>query len=102
MFTLLELGEIALTIIIAGYILQPLTRGKIKESFMFAGISIVFHELAHKFVAMASGFNAVYHANYTGLGFGAILRVLGAPVFFVPAYVSISGNGSVIVTYSPP
>jgi Zn-dependent protease len=61
-----------------------------------AGVSIVLHELGHKFVAMASGFNAVYHANYSGLALGIILRFFSLPLFFVPAYVSISGSGSVI------
>lgn len=97
MFTLFEIIDIIITIVAAGYILQPLTRNnKLKQSFAFAAIGIVFHELGHKFTALASGFNAVYHANFMGLGFGLLLRFLGLPVFFVPAYVSISGNGPVI------
>jgi len=96
MFTLFEVFEIIITIIAAGYILLPLAKGKLKESFIFAGLSIVLHELAHKFVAMSSGFSAVFHANYSGLGFGILLRFFGAPLFFVPAYVSVSGGGSVI------
>jgi len=93
---LAEIFEIIITIVAAGYILQPLSKGKLKHSFAFAGLSIVLHELGHKFVALASGFSAVYHANYSGLGFGIVLRLIGMPVFFVPAYVSISGNGPVI------
>ena len=94
MFTILEIIDIVITVGIAGYILAPLTKGNLRQAFAFAGIGIVLHELGHKFVALASGFNAVYHANYTGLLFGVILRILGAPLFFVPAYVSISGEGS--------
>ncbi|HLE06479.1 MAG TPA: hypothetical protein VI790_03935 [Candidatus Nanoarchaeia archaeon] len=96
MFDIYELIDIVITIVIAGYILQPLVRGSIKNSFILAGASIVLHELGHKFIAMSAGFSAVYHANYSGLGLGLILRMFGAPVFFVPAYVSISGTGSMI------
>nr|MBD3312169.1 hypothetical protein [archaeon] len=97
MFTIFEVIDIIITIIAAGYILQPLTRNnKLKHAFAFAGISIVLHELGHKFTALASGFSAAYHANFMGLGFGLLLRFFGLPVFFVPAYVSISGSGSVI------
>jgi len=96
MFSLFEVLDIIITVVIAGYILQPLVKNNIKNSFVLAGASIVLHELGHKFVAISAGFSAVYHANYSGLGLGLILRMFGAPVFFVPAYVSISGSGHVI------
>ncbi|MFA5405866.1 MAG: hypothetical protein WC307_00715 [Candidatus Nanoarchaeia archaeon] len=94
---MLEIIEIIITIIAAGFILMPLVKGKPKQSFLLAGLSIVLHELGHKFVAIAGGLQAVYHANYQGLGLGLVLRFIGAPVFFVPAYVSISGNASALV-----
>ena len=93
MFTAGELIDIVITIIAAGYILLPLAKN-LKNAFILSGVSIVIHELSHKFVAMAFGFNAVYHANFYGLALGLILRMFHAPVFFVPAYVSISGIGS--------
>ncbi len=96
MFLLSEVIDIILTIIIAGYVLRPLTKGDLKESFIIAGLSIVLHELGHKFIAINFGFKAVYHANLSGLGFGLILSLLNVPVFFVPAFVSISGDGSSI------
>jgi len=55
--------------------------------------AIVLHEISHKFTAIAFSAQAVFHAAYFWLLFGIILRLMGAPiVFFVPAYVSISGN----------
>lgn len=96
MFTIFEVIDIIITIGVAGYILSPLARNNLKSSFLLAGLSIVLHEFSHKFVALASGFSAVYHASYQGLVFGLILRFFKAPVFFVPAYVSISGTGSSI------
>ncbi len=92
MFSFWEIIDVLATILLAGFILQPLSRN-LKQSFALAGLSIVLHELGHKFTALAFGFNAVYHASYAGLGLGLLLRFIGVPVFFVPAYVSISGPG---------
>lgn len=94
MFTFNEVFEIIVTILFAGYILQPLAKGSLKQSFLLAGLSIVLHELGHKFTAMGLGLSAVYHANYNGLITGLFLRVIGFPVFFVPAYVSVSGGSA--------
>jgi Zn-dependent protease len=52
--------------------------------------ALIFHELAHKFVAMSAGLQATFHAAYTWLGIGVVLKLVGSPfIFFVPAYVSI-------------
>ena len=64
------------------------------KSFKFACFAtapaLILHELFHKFVAIAFGLNAVFHASYFWLGFGAVLKFLNSPfLFFVPAYVSI-------------
>ncbi len=56
--------------------------------------SIIFHEFGHKFVALAFGMTAVFHAAYTWLAIGVVLKLIGIGfIFFVPAYVSIMGAG---------
>ena len=52
--------------------------------------ALILHELFHKFVAIAFGLSAVFHASYGWLFFGVVLKLLNSPfLFFVPAYVSI-------------
>lgn len=52
--------------------------------------ALIFHELAHKFSALAAGLQATFHAAYVWLGLGVILKLIHAPfIFFVPGYVSI-------------
>lgn len=53
--------------------------------------SIILHEFGHKFVAQAFGAEATFHAAYTWLGIALILKFALGFVFFVPAYVSITG-----------
>lgn len=69
------------------------------EQFIFAAgvvaTGIVLHELAHKFVAIALGQDAVFHASYKFLALGVLLKLIHFPVlFFVPGYVSIIGASS--------
>lgn len=69
------------------------------DTIIFAAIiaapGIIFHELAHKFVAMSFGLNATFYAAYTFLAFAIILALVGFPLlFFVPGYVSIIGAGT--------
>lgn len=53
--------------------------------------ALILHELFHKFVAIAFGLFAIFHASYFWLLFGLVLKTLNSPVlFFVPAYVSIA------------
>lgn len=60
--------------------------------------AIVFHELAHKFVAIAFGLKAVFNAAYGFLLLGLILKIIKFPfIFFVPAYVSVSGATTPLV-----
>ena len=64
------------------------------RSFKFACLvtapAIILHELGHKFAALGFGLEATFHAAYTWLGIGIVLRVLQTGfIFFVPAYVSI-------------
>ena len=52
--------------------------------------ALILHELAHKFIALGYGFNATFHAAYTFLALGIVLRLVGSSfIFVVPAYVSI-------------
>lgn len=50
---------------------------------------VVFHELAHKFVAIAFGTAAIFHASYSWLVIGMLLKMFNTGfVFFVPGYVT--------------
>jgi len=54
--------------------------------------AVIFHELAHKFFAILLGLEATFHAAYTFLGIGILMKLMNFGfVFFVPGYVSISG-----------
>ncbi len=56
--------------------------------------SIILHEMGHKFLALSFGLGATFHAAYTWLLFGIVLKVLNTGlIFFIPGYVSISGAG---------
>jgi len=55
--------------------------------------AIILHEVMHKLIALSFGLKAVFHAAYTWLGFGMVLKFLNTGlIFFVPGYVSISGD----------
>ena len=63
------------------------------ENFKFAALvtapAIILHEFGHKFVAIAFGLHATFHAAYTWLGIGLLLKLMNFGfIFFVPAYVS--------------
>ena len=73
----------------------------LKFAIMATAPAIIIHELAHKFVAMSFGLNAVFFAFYRQmftliLGALAILSKLTGfgLMFFVPGYVGISGPGT--------
>src|SRR3989338_425388 len=54
--------------------------------------AVIFHELAHKLVAISYGLQATFHAAYFWLSFGVIMKLLNTGfIFFVPGYVSFSG-----------
>ncbi len=56
---------------------------------LIAAPAVVFHELAHKFVALSIGIAATFHAAYTWLVIGMLLKMLNFGfIFFVPGYVS--------------
>jgi Zn-dependent protease len=62
---------------------------------LVAAPAIIFHELSHKIVALSFGMEATFHAAYFWLGIAVLLKLLNFGfIFFVPAYVSISGIAS--------
>jgi len=63
-----------------------------KFSMMVVAPAIIFHEFGHKIVAMLFGLNATFHAAYSWLFFGLILKYLLGFVFVVPAFISVSGT----------
>ncbi|MFC1752649.1 hypothetical protein ACFL96_04560 [Thermoproteota archaeon] len=113
--TLTELMDVVIMSVVVGYIFMDIFRkprkiGKdydplkhLKEKtksrfddFKFAALvtapAIILHELAHKLIAVSFGMQATFHAAYTWLAIGAVLKLLGTGIiFFVPAFVSITG-----------
>ena len=57
--------------------------------------AVLLHELGHKMLALFFGMSAIFNASYFGLGLGVFLKLIGSPfLFFIPAYVSITGAGT--------
>ncbi len=108
LITLSEFIDLVLMTFIIGYIFSdffirrgPLTfrpRFDITAIALASAITapaIILHEFAHKFVALSFNLSAVFHAAYGWLLLGAVLKLLNTGfIFFVPAYVSISGAGT--------
>ncbi len=55
--------------------------------------AIILHEFGHKFVAMAFGVSATFHAAYVWLGIGILLKLFSSFIFLIPAFVSHSSVG---------
>lgn len=102
-----ELFQITVTVVALGYIFMnffvlPSTEtrrykaGK-KEfylSMLAVSPAIVLHELSHKFLGVYFGFDALYNVSYLGLAIGIFFKLMNSRfIFFVPAFVSISGQG---------
>lgn len=108
LITLSELIDLVLMTFVVGYIFsdffikrEPLRykpRFDINAILIASAITapaIILHEFAHKFVALYFNLSAVFHAAYGWLLMGAVLKILNTGfMFFVPAYVSISGAGT--------
>ena len=119
LITLGEIIDLIIMTIFVGYIFSdiiPVRRENYdplvhyKKRFDFEGLklavmatapAIIVHELAHKFVALGFGLNAVFYAFYreTFTLFLGILTVISKLtgfgfMFFIPGFVSISGNGT--------
>jgi len=100
LFTLLELFDMVVMTLAVGFIFMDLFSPPgekfNKKAFLFAILvaapAIILHEFGHKFVALAFGYTATFHAAYLWLGIGVALKLLRTGfIFFVPAYVSIGG-----------
>lgn len=114
-----EIFDLAAMTVFVGYIFSGLIPTKrenydplvhYKRGFDFEGLkfaimatapAIIVHELAHKFVALGFGLNAVFFAFYRNtftlmLGvFTIISKLTGFGfMFFVPGFVGISGAGT--------
>ena len=58
---------------------------------------LLFHELGHKFAALALGLTATFHAAYFWLAIGVVLRLMNFKwIFFVPAFVALGGDFTVV------
>ena len=112
LFTIWEIAQIAITVVVVGFIFsshirKPRTEledfisnnlwDDIKYAAIAAAPAVVLHELMHKFVAISYGFSAHYVASWWGLAIGAILKIVGSRfIFFLPGYVSIQGLGTAL------
>ena len=78
----------------------------IKFAMLVTAPALILHELGHKFVALAFGLFATFHAAYFWLIFGVALKYFGSNfVFFVPAYVSHGGGTalqSLLISFAGP
>lgn len=115
-FSIGEIIDIAIMSLAVGYIFSDLAsrfrpvkdplmefaKGTFRyENFKFAVLAtapaVLLHELSHKFLAVSFGMSATFHATYLWLAVGVGLKLLNFPfIFFVPAFVSISGPGTVL------
>ncbi|MCX6706856.1 MAG: hypothetical protein NT001_01805 [Candidatus Woesearchaeota archaeon] len=86
------------------------------ESLKFAMIitapAVILHEFGHKFVAMAFGATATFHAAdlfgipYGGVLLGVVLKLMNTGfIFFIPAFVShtpVSNMGDILIAFAGP
>ena len=57
---------------------------------LVAAPGVIFHELAHKFVAMAFGYQASFSVFWFGLFIGVFLKLIKSPFLIIaPGYVKI-------------
>ena len=93
-FYFFELINIIITVLVVGLIFsRSFDQREITLWMKIAGLSIILHELAHKFVAISMGYYAVYEVSITGLLIGLFFRLIGSPIIlFIPGYVRIIGN----------
>lgn len=111
--SLIEIVHILAVILAVGYIFTGFIKFNIKRDvldayvkrfdwheFWFACLvaspGIIFHELAHKFVAMGFGLSAFFQASYFGLLIGILLKLFSIGfIVLAPGYVLISGASNV-------
>ncbi len=107
LFTLRELFDVIVMTAAVGFIFMDLFRryqtGFDKNAFLFACMvtspAIIFHELAHKLVAVSFGLQATFQAAYFWLILGVVLKLIRFNfIFFVPGYVSIAATQTAQLT----
>ena len=102
LFTIREVFDILIMILAVGFIFKDVFKNNDKlahNAFLFACLvtapALIAHELAHKFVAIAYGLQATFHAAYGWLAIGILLKLISFNfIFFVPAYVSVEGTAT--------
>ncbi len=108
MLSLVEILNLIVATLVVGYIFTGIIKFRKPnelsshkrfdwQEFKFAVLvsapGVILHELAHKFVAIFLGLNAVFSVWPLGLGIGVILKLLGTGfLFLAPGYVSISAS----------
>lgn len=64
-----------------------------KNAIIITAPAVALHELGHKIAAISFGLEATFHAAYTWLGIGVLLKLFHAPfLFFVPGFVTYTGG----------
>jgi len=91
----LVIMTVALGYIFTGYVIRDqmdtgFSWKSLKFTMIVAAPAVVFHELGHKFVAMALGHSATFFVYWWGLGLALVLKLISSPLLILaPAYVSI-------------
>ena len=102
LLSFVEIFNLVVVSLVVGYIFSGMFKNE-KLSFnnfdwkdfrfavLIASPGIIFHELAHKFVAIGFGLNAVFEISPFGLVLGVVLKLVGSPlILLAPGYVLIS------------
>ena len=84
----------------------------LKFAMIITAPAVILHEFGHKFVAMAFGATATFHAAglfgipYGGVLLGVVLKLMNTGfIFFIPAFVShtaVSNTGNILIAFAGP
>jgi|SRR3989344_1066788 len=95
----LAILTLAIGYIFSGYIKIPgfysrfFSWQSIKFAMLVTAPAIILHELGHKFVGLALGYESMFHIWVPGLLLGIFLRLIGSPfLILAPGYVSVNPN----------
>jgi len=120
LISITEIVYLAIVTVVIGYIFMdfiPRAYGSyIKKRFdwnnfkiacLIVAPGVVFHELAHKFVAMSFGLSAIFQIWPFGLVLGVFLKIIGSSfILLAPGYVGISSGATVpqltLISFSGP
>lgn len=110
LFDVQELIDMVIMTLAVGYIFMDMfsqgragVAGFDKKAFWFSCMvtapALIVHELAHKFVGLAFGLTATFHAAYVWLIIAIVLKLARTGfIFLVPAYVSLMGKAGPLET----